>query len=126
VVVNLLDQTGREAALGEAFNQHILELSYLRYFPFDFHANCKGKRYDQISKLVDSLSPDLQRVGFCWLDKNGAMVRAQKGVVRVNCVDCLDRTNVVMVRNSLFKIMVCLECNFPIDRCCTSFKTGHY
>lgn len=26
----------------------------------------------------------------------------QKGVFRVNCIDCLDRTNVVQVRNSRF------------------------
>ncbi|KAI6219537.1 Phosphatidylinositide phosphatase SAC2 [Aphelenchoides fujianensis] len=31
----------------------------------------------------------------CWIDKSGEMVREQRGIVRTNCVDCLDRTNVV-------------------------------
>ena len=31
---------------------------------------------------------------YCWMDKHG-LVCEQKGVFRVNCIDCLDRTNVV-------------------------------
>ena len=31
---------------------------------------------------------------YCWLDSHG-MVCTQEGVFRVNCIDCLDRTNVV-------------------------------
>jgi phosphatidylinositol 4-phosphatase len=31
---------------------------------------------------------------FC-INKNGNLVNTQKGVFRTNCIDCLDRTNVV-------------------------------
>lgn len=47
---------------------------------------------------MDSISNEISSIGFCWLDKKGIMVRQQKGVIRTNCVDCLDRTNVVQVR----------------------------
>uniref|UniRef100_V9IF55 Phosphatidylinositide phosphatase SAC2 n=1 Tax=Apis cerana TaxID=7461 RepID=V9IF55_APICE len=33
-------------------------------------------------------------MGYCWRDKQGTICM-QKGVFRVNCIDCLDRTNVV-------------------------------
>ena len=31
-------------------------------------------------------------------DPSGKVVEQQKGVVRTNCIDCLDRTNVTQVR----------------------------
>lgn len=64
------------------------------YFPYDFHASSKTGA-GQTSILIDSMSSELQKMGFCWIDKTGQIVREQKGVVRTNCVDCLDRTNVV-------------------------------
>ena len=31
---------------------------------------------------------------YCWMDSHG-VVCEQEGVFRINCIDCLDRTNVV-------------------------------
>ena len=31
---------------------------------------------------------------YCWLDRHGVVCQ-QQGVFRINCIDCLDRTNVV-------------------------------
>ena len=36
---------------------------------------------------------------FYWVSNN-CILSQQKGVFRVNCIDCLDRTNVVQVSNS--------------------------
>lgn len=47
--------------------------------------------------MVNSINKEIASIGFCWLDKNGLMVRKQNGIIRTNCVDCLDRTNVVQV-----------------------------
>ncbi|CAD5210214.1 unnamed protein product [Bursaphelenchus xylophilus] len=96
-LINLVDHTGREFALGESFLQHILELNDadIRYFSFDFHDHCRALKFDNISVLLNALEPSLSLTGFCWIDKSGQMVREQKGVIRTNCVDCLDRTNVV-------------------------------
>ncbi|KAI6178217.1 SAC domain-containing protein [Aphelenchoides besseyi] len=97
VVVNLIDQSGRELPLGEAFLQHILEVDDPKpsYYAFDFHDQCRALRFDKVSILLDAITNDLVKIGFCWIDKCGQMVREQKGVIRTNCVDCLDRTNVV-------------------------------
>lgn|SRR6266850_8181280 len=37
---------------------------------------------------------------FLWISGQG-MLSQQKGVYRVNCIDCLDRTNVVQASNTI-------------------------
>ena len=71
---------------------------------FDFHAECKGGRWDKLESLLRELTPvlDEQRY-FCAVPSEGSgnartgwqVLSAQDGVVRTNCMDCLDRTNVV-------------------------------
>lgn len=38
--------------------------------------------------------------GFFLMEK-GVVIRRQEGVMRINCIDCLDRTNVIQVCTSL-------------------------
>lgn len=52
--------------------------------------------FENVSLLVESLVDVLRDMGYCWRDKEG-LICSQKGVFRVNCIDCLDRTNVVQV-----------------------------
>ena len=49
-------------------------------------------------KLWSKLEADWQRFGFyCAGEPGGGALQA--GVVRTNCIDCLDRTNVVQVNS---------------------------
>lgn len=62
---------------------------------FDFHQECKGMQFDRVMSLFDNpdskVDEKLQQFG--WTDvKTG---KYQSGVFRINCIDCLDRTNVV-------------------------------
>ena len=103
-----------------------------RYKPFDFHRECKGMKYQNLQKLLDSVEPQLREQGSvaCFTDglahsldggsprrRNvvadgaprmvhrggryfkrdaaGTVRKTQASVVRTNCMDCLDRTNVV-------------------------------
>ena len=50
--------------------------------------------FENVSILISSLSSIISEMGYCWRDKQGPIF-LQKGVFRVNCIDCLDRTNVV-------------------------------
>lgn len=50
--------------------------------------------FENVSILVAALNSVLQNMGYCWRDNEGAIC-VQNGVFRVNCIDCLDRTNVV-------------------------------
>lgn len=88
---------------------HVLEASQphqkydrLHYVYFDFHNETKGLRWDRALILLDQLKPGLVQGqyfrGTAFLgDAEGRLeVRnKQNSVVRTNCMDCLDRTNVV-------------------------------
>lgn len=51
-------------------------------------------KYENISKLVESMEKVFASQGYLWISDHTALSH-QKGVFRVNCIDCLDRTNVV-------------------------------
>jgi hypothetical protein len=71
---------------------------------YDFHAECKGGKWNRLKALLDVLSPDLDSHRYFsaspFTDNNMSLVSwniasVQTGIVRTNCMDCLDRTNVV-------------------------------
>lgn len=78
------------------------EMDRLHYVYFDFHNETKGLRWHRAELLMDRLINGLNQGGyFRGLENPGAAggqleARAlQSSVVRTNCMDCLDRTNVV-------------------------------
>ncbi|XP_053975819.1 phosphatidylinositide phosphatase SAC2 [Hylaeus volcanicus] len=95
-IVNLVEQTGKEKIIGDAYSNHVLNYNNpnITYTTFDFHEYCRGMHFENVSILVTALAPLLADVGYCWRDKQGTICM-QTGVFRVNCIDCLDRTNVV-------------------------------
>lgn len=54
----------------------------------------RGMHFENVSILINALASVLSEMGYCWRDKQGTIL-TQNGVFRVNCIDCLDRTNVV-------------------------------
>ncbi|KAJ8686238.1 hypothetical protein QAD02_022032 [Eretmocerus hayati] len=95
-IVNLVEQSGKESIIWEAYSDHVLKYDHpdITYTTFDFHEYCRGMHFENVSILVAALAPILSEMGYCWHDKQGPIC-TQKGVFRVNCIDCLDRTNVV-------------------------------
>ncbi len=79
----------------------------LHYIYFDYHAETKGMQMQRAYLLVERLRDALQAQGyFRAADMPGTSRRGHEGlrlevralqtsVVRTNCMDCLDRTNVV-------------------------------
>ncbi|KAJ6627294.1 SacI homology domain-containing protein [Mycena sp. CBHHK59/15] len=97
-LVNLVNQKGHEQPLKEVYERYVaqLNLSNVRYQYFDFHNECKHMRWDRISVLIDELEVDLKRQGYFHLSSNQPeALELQQGTVRTNCIDNLDRTNVV-------------------------------
>lgn len=86
-----------------------------RYECFDFHAECRRLRWDRLSILIDRLAHEQDEFGYFLLTRDGTLVSLQDGIFRTNCMDCLDRTNVVqsmLARRSLTQIMqVCDDVN---------------
>lgn len=96
VMVNLIDHCGSEKALEEGFARVVAQLgnAAVRYESFDFHAECRKMRWDRLQILIDRLAHEQDEFGLFHLRRDGN-VTLQEGVFRTNCIDCLDRTNVV-------------------------------
>lgn len=56
----------------------------------------RGMHFENVSVLIASLVDVIRDMNYCWTDSEG-QICSQKGIFRVNCIDCLDRTNVVQV-----------------------------
>lgn len=74
-------------------------LLFFSYVEFDFHNQTKKKNgYENLKHLIDEVQKDTKEFGYFWVNtKTGEIKKKQNGVLRVNCIDCLDRTNVVEV-----------------------------
>ncbi|KAL6036152.1 hypothetical protein STEG23_034336, partial [Scotinomys teguina] len=130
VVVNLLGSRGGEEVLNRAFKKLLWASCHAEDTPminFDFHQFAKGGK---LEKLENLLRPQLK---LHWDDfgvfAKGENVspRFQKGTLRMNCLDCLDRTNTVQCFIALEVLHLQLESlglnSKPIiDRFVESFK----
>jgi hypothetical protein len=92
--INLIDQKGSELQLGDAYEQQAKKYGDVKYVAFDFHHQCRKMRWDRLSILMDDIRSDVEKNGFCFVE-NGRIQRKQEGIFRTNCIDNLDRTNVV-------------------------------
>ncbi|KAL1918962.1 uncharacterized protein VTP21DRAFT_2343 [Calcarisporiella thermophila] len=100
IMINLVNTKGHEMDVANAFEKQVNRLKdeRVRYLHFDFHKECKRMRWDRIQLLINQIESDLLQQGYCYVDETapGEKVRRlQQSVCRTNCMDCLDRTNVV-------------------------------
>ncbi|CAL8115328.1 unnamed protein product [Orchesella dallaii] len=95
-LINLVEKNGKERALEEAYRKSVLSYNSekITYVTFDFHDKCRGLKFDNVKLLTERLSDITKNMAYCWVDSYGTVMK-QNGTYRVNCVDCLDRTNVV-------------------------------
>jgi len=102
--VSLVDTHGGEATIGQAYEKHAKSLNKnggidgkdtaLNFNWFDFHGVCRGMKFEKVSVLIDELQLFLSSASWTAQKANG-LESTQSGVLRTNCMDCLDRTNVV-------------------------------
>jgi hypothetical protein len=70
---------------------------------FDLHNECKGGNYENVSILMQRIQRDFTEYGLFIMDSNDNRINSkQRGVFRTNCLDCLDRTN--LVQNELSRL----------------------
>lgn len=68
----------------------------IAYVWFDFHHECRKMQWHNLSKLLAEVGDQFSQYGWFECDGEGRLISRQRGVFRVNCMDNLDRTNVVM------------------------------
>lgn len=99
--VSLIDKHAGELKLGEQYDRYAnvfneaggIDGAPLRLEWFDFHSECRGMKFENVSRLVDRVKDTLEEFGYTTV-KDGSTTRKQTGIVRTNCMDCLDRTGV--------------------------------
>ena len=139
--INLVDKKKDQNIIGEYYSNLILNYkeknkdksNKVDFAWFDFHAECKKLKYENIKKLFkkNSVHKCLNFYSYTHLIINSSIlsqisnnenifdnllknpnnlnfIQSQKGTFRTNCIDSLDRTNVVQstfARYFLFKIL---------------------
>ena len=101
-VASLVEKHGPEAIVGDTYETNMERLNEMTgasgnpigFEWFDFHAMCRGMKFENVSLLIDTLGSKLDEFGHT-VETEDQLVSKQSGVLRTNCMDCLDRTNVV-------------------------------
>ncbi|XP_007943488.1 synaptojanin-2 [Orycteropus afer afer] len=130
VVVNLLGNRGGEEVLSRAFKKLLWASCHGSDTPminFDFHQFAKGGKLEKLENLLrPQLKLHWEEFGVFTKGEN-VSPRSQKGTLRMNCLDCLDRTNTVQCFIALEVLHLQLESlglhSKPIvDRFAEAFK----
>ena len=108
--ISLIERNGRESIIGDAYLNCVLDYDCekLTYITFDFHDKCRGMKFGNISILIDNIQELIKEQLFYWKDSNG-MICKQTSAFRVNCVDCLDRTN--LIQSAIAKVVLLTQMN---------------
>ncbi|AET39079.1 phosphatidylinositol-3-phosphatase SAC1 Ecym_3618 [Eremothecium cymbalariae DBVPG len=101
-VVNLVNQKGYELPVKETFESTVdaADDTGISYVYFDFHAECSKMRWHRVKLLIEQLqgvgwdSNDFFHKTLCHDGTTDVVLSLQKSIVRTNCMDCVDRTNV--------------------------------
>ncbi|KMT12350.1 hypothetical protein BVRB_5g102860 isoform A [Beta vulgaris subsp. vulgaris] len=94
LALDLTDEHGAEGKLSSAYATEMKKLPNVRYVPFRFHSICGKSSFDNLHVLYDEISEDFGKQGYFLVDSGENVLEEQRGVIRSNCIDCLDRTNV--------------------------------
>ena len=128
--ISLIDNRGSEGMLSEAYKGAVELMSHskLHFVPWEFHQRTKGMKYEKVeSELLSSIEADLEAYSYFYSKDGtvGTITRRQRGVIRTNCIDSLDRTNVVQsviahrIMDASLKVMGVLDSN---PETCTAAK----
>lgn len=100
--VNLVNLSGYEEPVKLAYEKAVEALpdslkKHVTYIYFDFHHECRKMRWDRVRLLIEHLVDlGFTNDNYFGYDLNTKTVLSlQEKIVRTNCMDCLDRTNVV-------------------------------
>ncbi|KAG0646298.1 Sac domain-containing phosphoinositide 4-phosphatase 2 [Hyphodiscus hymeniophilus] len=101
-VASLVEKANNEAIVGRYYENKMDQMNesggingtQIGFEWFDFHAICRGMKFENVSLLMEAIGEKLEAFGDT-VEANGQQLSRQSGVLRTNCMDCLDRTNVV-------------------------------
>ncbi|KAF6109173.1 inositol polyphosphate-5-phosphatase F [Phyllostomus discolor] len=67
VIINLVDQAGREKIIGDAYLKQVLLFNnpQLTYVSFDFHEHCRGMKFENVQTLTDAIYDIILDMKWC-------------------------------------------------------------
>ncbi|XP_072265470.1 synaptojanin-2-like [Pyxicephalus adspersus] len=112
VIVNLLRSKGGEEVLSRAFKKLLWASQHAEDVPminFDYHQIVKGGKIEKLENMLKpQLKLNLEEFGV-YTEGENLTKRVQKGTFRINCLDCLHRTNGVQAYIALEVLRTQLE-----------------
>lgn len=111
-IINLMNfHKPNEQIITQNFENQIKinSLRSCKYVFWDFQNECKNDNYERIDLLIKNVENVMNIFKFYCEDINsGEIIKEQTGIIRTNCLDCLDRTNVIQTRFAwkMLEIMV--------------------
>ncbi|KAA8894626.1 SacI homology domain-containing protein [Sphaerosporella brunnea] len=101
-IVNLVEKNPPESIVGDKYRDYVASINKssddsqkIGWTWFDFHKECRGMRFENVSRLFAEIGPALDGISYTEDLASEGIRQRQTGVLRTNCMDCLDRTNVV-------------------------------
>lgn len=109
IFINLTKKKGTEGAITSMFTECTSDLASFptnfSYLHFDFAEECKNMNYNNIAKLMKRVFK-IGRIneGNTFFTKDKEL---QSVFIRTNCIDCLDRTNIVQsnIAREIFQLI---------------------
>eukprot|EP01126_Amoeba_proteus_P006853 TRINITY_DN12414_c0_g1_i1.p1 TRINITY_DN12414_c0_g1~~TRINITY_DN12414_c0_g1_i1.p1 ORF type:complete len:854 (-),score=156.36 TRINITY_DN12414_c0_g1_i1:181-2742(-) len=94
--LNLLDETTFEEKLSTLFLESVngMKSDYVKIVTFNYNLVTQSNPHNYLTCL-NLLKDPLDAFGFTQVKENGMLVTKQIGILRVNCLDSLERTNVI-------------------------------
>ncbi|XP_030375284.1 synaptojanin-1 isoform X1 [Scaptodrosophila lebanonensis] len=107
---SLIGSKEGEAMLSNEFQRHHGMSAHkdVPHVIFDYHQECRGGNFSALAKLKERVIACGANYGI-FHACGGQVLREQFGVVRTNCLDCLDRTNCVQTYLGLETLNLQLE-----------------
>jgi len=95
--ISLIDRHGTEPKIGQAYEDNLQQLNSagginnktIGFNWWEFHHICRGMKFENVALLVSDTADFLSTSSWT------SSTTKQSGIIRTNCMDCLDRTNVV-------------------------------
>ncbi|ORZ20512.1 SacI homology domain-domain-containing protein [Absidia repens] len=118
-----------EVLLSKAYNTAVQQLgitSNTNIVNFDLHAECRGGNYENLGNLMKIIRNSVDKFGYFLMDSDdNRTIYTQQGIFRTNCMDCLDRTNLVQNEVSRKMLLDYLNNKFKDQRTIDRFITAH-
>lgn len=111
-IVNLLSTKSSEIELTRRYRALYKDSNLgndLEMTEFDFHKETSQDGFAAASRISPMINGFLMESGYFAFDvRDKKLISEQNGIFRVNCLDCLDRTNLIqqLISNMVFKLFL--------------------